>query len=434
MFTKPIKIHFTRLSFIVRAFPTRGRIVQVLQIAAMALATMPVLAQDWPQILGPERNGQAVGHRPIAAAWPQPPKLDWQIGLGSGFGGAAIVGEQVLVLHRVGNDEILQSVELSTGMERWQAKWPASYAASYNPDNGPRCVPSVSDGKAICYGAAGDLTCVDIDHGKLLWQRSLRREYGADDGYFGAGSAPLVVGQLAIVCLGGRDAGIVAIDIHSGKTRWTATKYDASYAAPIAIDSATALVVTRLHTVLINVSDGQVLGEVAFGSRGPTVNAATPIPIAPDRYFLTASYGVGAMLLSTQGRKLSSLYAGSPVLSSQYNTPVTVAGRILGIDGREDVGVASLRAIDGERLAVEWEEAGFGVAHLLAIGTQVLALKVTGELLLIDGAADHFEPLATTTLAAGSYRAPPALSANRLIVRSTNQALGSSQLSCISIP
>ncbi len=443
MFTTQIEFlpNCTRLSFIAKSIRARGQIVQVLQIAAMAICSVPVLAQDWPQILGPDRNGQATGHTNLSATWPEEPKLAWQIGLGSGFGGAAIVGERALVMHRLGKDEVLEAVELSTGKNIWRAAWPASYEASYNPDNGPRCVPTVADNKAICYGAAGDLTCVDIRSGKLLWQRSLRKEYDADDGYFGAGSSPLVVGNLAIICLGGQAAGIVAVEIDSGKTRWASTDYDASYASPINVNQSTALVVTRLRTVLISVSDGKVLGEIAFGSRGPTVNAATPIQVAPNRFFLTASYGVGATLLSTENRTLSAIFDGSQLLSSQYNTPVAiagnvngVAGRVIGIDGREDVGVASLRAVDLEKQEIIWEEPSFGVAHLIAIGPQVLALKLEGELVLIDSRADHFQQLATTALPPGSYRAPPALSGDKLIVRSTNQASGRSQLSCILLP
>lgn len=200
-----------------------------------------------------------------------------------------------------------------------------------------------------------------------------------------------------------------------------------------------ALVVTRLNTVLVDLADGKILADIAFGSRGPTVNAATPIAVDEFSYLLTASYGVGATLLSTQDRKLAPVFEKSQLLSSQYNTPVLVqaadrARRIIGIDGREDVGVGNLRSLDLDAKKVVWEQSGFGTAHLIAIGKQVLALTIDGRLTLIDGSADRYQELAAMQLPAGTYRAPPALSQGKFLARSTNVDTGRSQLICVELP
>ncbi|MCA9159446.1 MAG: PQQ-binding-like beta-propeller repeat protein [Planctomycetales bacterium] len=396
-------------------------------------------AQDWPQIMGPERSGQATGQAELSASWPKAPNIAWQADIGSGYAGPAVVGEQVLALHRLGQDELLESFDLSTGKSQWRATWPASYRSSIDPDNGPRCVPTVAPASTtsncptvICYGAAGDLAAVDLDSGKLRWHRKLRSEYRADDGYFGAGSAPLVVGHRVIVCLGGKQAGIVAVDLESGETLWTATDYDASYSAPVAVDPQTALVVTRLNTLLVDLDTGDVLSEIRFGSRGPTVNAAVPIPIGSGRFLLTASYGVGMTIVSTNHRKLEAIISGSQLLSSQYNTPVLAANRIVGIDGREDVGLAALRCIDLDSQKVLWTKTDYGTAHLIAIGSQVLTLTIPGRVALIDAAADGYHELAHTQLPAGTYRAPPALSSGKFIVRDNHNA-NKSKLLCVEL-
>lgn len=444
----------SRLSFIGGSIPARGATlaaVHLSRVFAVLLASglswllashaSTARAQDWPQIMGPERSGQATGQTALATPWPKTYTLAWQAEVGSGYAGPAIAGDQVLVLHRLEQQEMLESFDLISGKQNWQAVWPASYRSSIDPDNGPRCVPTVVPGTAasdsptaICYGAAGDLAAVELNSGALRWHRQLRLDYQADDGYFGAGSAPLVVGQRVIVCLGGKNAGIVAVDLASGETLWTATDYDASYAAPVAVDAHTALVVTRLKTVLIDLDSGRVLSEIPFGSRGPTVNAATPIPVGSERYLLTASYGVGMTIVSTANRQLDALVSGSELLSSQYSTPVLAAGRIIGIDGREDVGVASLRSIDLDLQKVIWTQANFGTAHLIAIGPQVLALTTAGRLVLVDAAADSYLELAQWQLPAGTYRAPPALSSSKLIVRNTNRDTGKSKLMCVELP
>jgi outer membrane protein assembly factor BamB len=397
-------------------------------------------AADWPQILGPNRDGQAslatVASQDSDAPWPSELQINWKTQLGSGFGGSAIVGGQVLTMHREDSKEILEAVSLADGSQLWQSTWPASYEGRINPDEGPRCVPVVQSGKVFCYGAAGDLACVQLSDGMLLWRRSLRREYDADDGYFGAGSTPLAIDGLVIVGVGGKQAGIVAVDQATGKTVWTATNYEASYASPIAVRAANkllALVVMRLNAVLVDVPTGKVLSEVKFGSRGPTVNAATPIPLGPNEFFLTASYGVGALTLSIDDSLSLVETHRNQSLSSQYNSPVLIGDKIIGINGREDVGMASLRALDAHTQNTIWEQVDLGTANLIALGSHVLALTLPGELSLIDGKQEQYTLLQQTILPTGNYRALPAISGKMLIVR-RSMSSAQSELLCIELP
>ncbi len=144
-------------------------------------------AGDWPQILGPNRDSQALGEAPLKSDWKvDPPQVLWSAPIGSGYSGAAIAGGLVYLVDRTGNQERLQAVDLLTGRNQWQVTWPATYRSSMDPDSGPRAVPVISQGKAVCYGAAGDLVCIDIRQGKLLWNQPLRKQYRAEDGYFGA--------------------------------------------------------------------------------------------------------------------------------------------------------------------------------------------------------------------------------------------------------
>lgn len=381
-----------------------------------------IAAGDWPQILGPNRDGQAVGQAPFQSHWPADvlDKPAWQISVGSGFAGAVIVQKKAFLFHRHGPSEILQAVDADTGKPVWKVNWDSTYRSSMNPDSGPRSTPVVTAGKIICYGAAGDLACVDVESGRLLWNKPLRKDFDAEDGYFGAGTTPLVHGGVVIVNVGGNRGGIVGVDLQSGAVKWTATNYDASYSSPIALvadGKSAALVVTRLNAVLLETESGKVLSDVPFGSRGPTVNASTPIRVAGGKYFLTASYGVGALLLDVSSTKMTALYRSGELISSQYNTPVQVDRHLIGIDGREDIGQASLRAINPFTQEVVWEEAGVGPAHLIAVGNRVLSVNVGGEVRLVDGSATKYTQLAIASLPPGTYRALPALANSQLVVR-----------------
>ena len=416
---KPLATHFATAAFLLLVLPVA-----------------PFAHADWPQILGTHRDGKTTESEPLRTDWPENLTPVWSQNIGNGYGGPAIVQGTVYILHRIGSDEFLESLDLTTGKQGWRVGWKATYRSSIDPDDGPRCVPTIAGDKAICYGAAGDLACVQITDGKLLWSRSIRKEYNAEDGYFGAGTSPLVIGDLVIVGVGGTKAGIVGVDIATGKNRWIATGYDASYAAPIQLKQLgpsgkpLALVVTRLKTVLLDSADGKVLSEVKFGSVGPTVNAATPVEVSENQFLLTSSYGVGSTLLTTTDGKLTETYRKNQLLSSQYNTPVFVNNRIIGIDGREDAGTSTLRAFDPQTQKTIWEKPGFSTSHLVAVGKQVLVISVDGTIKLIDATSATYKPLAESQLPAGKYRALPAMSSGVLVLRKTT---GPNNSQCVAL-
>jgi outer membrane protein assembly factor BamB len=413
--------------------PTSHALIIILSFWAIVLGLPGSIGQlragDWPQILGPKRSGQAVDEKPLASSWDKTaPKLLWRFPVGSGYAGAAISGGHVFLFDRDSQNERLTSVDLATGKQLWQTRWPASYNSSMDPDSGPRAVPTVAEGSVVCYGAAGDLICIDSTNGGILWQRALRKELHADDGYYGAGSSPLVVEGVVVADIVGKKGGIVGIDLKSGNTRWQATDYDASYSSPIAVDIAgtpAALVETRLRTVLVEVESGKILSEIDFGARGPTVNAATPLALGNNRFFLTASYGIGAHLIQLRGTELNREWKNVNLLASQYNSPVLIGDTIVGVHGREDLGEVLLRGIRAGEERILWEEPLPGPAHLVALGNQLLQVVINGQVRLSSVTTTELKTTAQFALpqtAAGRpsvFRALPALSRGILIVRST---------------
>ena len=87
-------------------------------IAAMAgllLAAGAASAGDWPQILGPHRNGHADGEQ-LNDSWPASgPKVLWRYPLGSGYAGAAVLGQRAIVFHRVGASERVECLDAGSG-------------------------------------------------------------------------------------------------------------------------------------------------------------------------------------------------------------------------------------------------------------------------------------------------------------------------------
>ncbi|MFM2096599.1 MAG: hypothetical protein RIS70_3723, partial [Planctomycetota bacterium] len=150
-------------------------------------------AGDWPQILGPSRDGRAVDET-LPDRWPTGgPKTAWSVPAGEGFAGPAIAAGKVVFFHRLQGNEQVDALDVSTGKPAWNRTFSASYRGGVNADRGPRCVPTIVGDRVYLFGAAGDLRCVSLKTGELLWSRALYEDYEGDLGYFGAGTSPLVV-------------------------------------------------------------------------------------------------------------------------------------------------------------------------------------------------------------------------------------------------
>jgi len=420
-----------------------SRLSEIALIAMLigSLGLAETYAGDWPQILGPNRNGQADGEK-LSESWPQGgPKQLWKKPVGQGYAGPAVAANRVIMFHRINESERIEALDAKTGDQIWQIDFKAEYGGGINSDTGPRCVPIIDSqrDRVFVYGAAGDVHCVSFSKGAKIWSRSVRSDYRADDGYFGAGSTPVVAGDNLLINVGGdrADAGIVALSVDTGKTVWKATNEQASYSSPVIarIDGKPSVVfVTRMNAVCLEPTDGSILFRFPFGQRGPTVNAASPLVIA-DTLFLTASYGIGAKLVRMRGKKTETVWDNDEVMSSQYVTPVHHAGYLYGIDGREDIGVASLRCIDAKSGNVKWSEDRFGIAHVILANDKLLVVKVeSGEeqLILAKASPDRFQKLASARiLSDGVARALPSLSNGRLFVRSNSGAGG--ELKCIEV-
>lgn len=397
------------------------------------LASSAAQAGDWPQILGPSRNGQASGEK-LAATWPKGgPKQLWAAKLGSGYAGPAVVGNRVIVFHRAQGKELVESLDRATGQSQWKAAFEATYRPGIDPDDGPRCVPLVAGEQVFVFGAAGDLRAVSLQ-GETQWERHLYEDYGGKEGYFGAGATPILVGGALLVNVGGEGAGIVALDPKSGKTLWKASDEGASYSSPAALKVGTneqAVFITQMNCVLADPATGKVTKLFAFGRSGPTVNGATPLVLG-GKLFVTSSYGVGAQLASLDGATAKSVWANDESLTSQYATPVEHQGFLYGTHGREDQNQRfnELRCVEAATGKVRWRQADYGVAHVILAGDKLLIVGVGGRLALAKANPAKYEELAAHQLVSGVTRALPALSGGRLYVRSGS---GGGQLHCLQV-
>ncbi|MCE9560537.1 MAG: PQQ-like beta-propeller repeat protein [Planctomycetes bacterium] len=377
-------------------------------------------AADWPQLLGPTRDGQS-SETKLNWDWPKDgPPIAWKLDVGTGWASPVVADGKVLLFHRVEDNEILVALDPATGKEKWTAKYVTKYRDDFGFDNGPRSTPCVSDGKVFTLGANGDLNAWELANGKQLWGRNIREEYKANKGFFGVAPSPLIVGGNLVLNVGGEGAGVVALDPATGKERWKATDDAASYSSPTAAEidgKAAAVFLTRFGLRVFDAANGKEMYKLPFRPRSnESVQAATPL-VWKDEIFLSASYETGAALVRVKGGELTSVWANDKSLSSQYNTAVRVGDYLYGTHGRADVGTAQLRCVEWKTGAVKWSEENFGVASVIAVGGGIVALSQTGDLVRFDASPKSYEERARAKILGKPTRAMAALADGRLFAR-----------------
>lgn len=378
---------------------------------------------DWPQFLGPNRDGTS-SESNLARSWPNNgPKKLWERSAGSGWSGIAVAGDQLILFHRVGDEEIVECLAASSGKPVWKSAAPTGYVDDFNFDDGPRATPAISGNWVFTLGAEGRLICLRLTNGEKIWERKLAEDYPFRKGYFGVATSPLVAEGRVFVNAGSKGAGIVAFDAATGRELWKATDHKAGYSSPTMarIDGKQRLIcLTRDGLLILDPNNGSVVHERPFRARiDASVNAAAPL-VHGDRIFVSASYNTGALLVAAAKDGWSDVWKNDRSLSCHYNTPVRSGEHLFGIHGRQEYG-ASLRCVEWATGDVAWEKKRFGCASLILADGLLIALVETGEIVLIEANAKEYRELGRFQALGDKLRAAPALADGRLFVRDTKK-------------
>jgi len=369
------------------------------------------LAGDWPQFLGPARNGVS----PETVNWTAAPSTLWRKDAGEGFAGPVVSAGKVIFFYRSNGKEIVDCLDANSGTKLWSYDYPTTYRDDFGFDEGPRSSPAVADGAVFTFGAQGVLTALDFSTGKKLWSVPT----GAKKGWFGNAGAPLVEAGKVLINVGVPGSGIVAFDAKTGAIAWKATSDEAGYSSPTVATIAGArhaFFFTRAGLVDLDPSNGQVRFSFPFRSRASaSVNAATPLVVG-NQVFLSASYGTGAALLEVNGSEYKKIWSNDDSMSNHYSTCVYRDGFLYGFHGRQEEGQA-LRSVQLRTGKIMWDVEGYGAGTVTLAGDRLLILRDGGELVLAPAQPDAFRPTAKASILSKVTRSYPALANGKLYAR-----------------
>jgi len=391
-------------------------------LSLVMLATGVMLAQDWPQFLGPDRDGHYTGPA-LDVDWDAggPPEV-WRRAVGAGFAGPVVVDGRVILFHRVDDREVVEALDASTGEALWRYDYLTTYRDDFGFDEGPRAAPVVADGQVFTFGAQGQLHALSLATGDLGWSIDTKTEFDFRKGFFGAAGSPLVEGGHVIANIGGADAGVVAFDAETGAVVWAALDDEASYSSGIGAAFSGvrhAVFFTRGNLVGLDPADGTIRFARPWRSRlRASVNAATPL-VVDDLIFVSATYGAGAGLFRVNGAQLDEIWVSDEVMSNHYATSVYHDGHLYGFHGRQEYS-PSLRAVELRTGEVKWDIPSYGAGTVTLADDRLIIVRENGELVVAQASPEALTVVAAAQVLPSVVRAYPALADGRLYIRNEN--------------
>lgn len=381
---------------------------------------------DFPQFLGPDRNGE-ITTPPLARDWAkQPPELLWKRPIGGGWSGFAIVGNHAYTQEQRGDLELVTCYELHTGESVWSHQDVERFFSVVGGD-GPRATPTVQDGRVYAMGAKGLLSCLDARTGDIFWQHQVRSSWNAEVAKWGMACSPLVVDNLVIV-RGGAEFGpsVMAFDIESGERVWTGGaegKVADSYSSPLLCTFAgreQVLVLDDDGVAAYAPGSGETLWTFPFEGGNPKV--PQPVPLPGDNLLITCGYSMGCVVVHIEQDKdgefsAFEVWEKNLNLKSKFSNVEVIGQYAYGLDAGIMV---CLDLKDGSR---KWKRGRYGHGQLLLLNQNLLLVQAEdGRVLLVDPSPDGLKELTSMQALDGKIWNPPAMSGNLLLVRNDREA------------
>jgi outer membrane protein assembly factor BamB len=415
-----------------------------------ASASLEPTPADFPQFLGPQRDGYVSG-RDLADDWQtSPPHERWRKPVGPGWSAFSVVGERAVTMEQYGNEEWVTCRDLNSGELLW------SHVEQTRHENvmggvGPRATPTIHNAMVYTHGATGILLCLRLQDGCVVWRDDLQERYfpKQDDRptnaaerqraaevavMWGRAGSPLIYCDLCIVPAGGplqKEKSLVAFDSKTGEFRWDSGTTQISYASPVVLNLLG-------QDQLVSVNESDVTGHDPqtgalkwrypwLGQSNAAANCSQPHRLSNDTLFLSKGYGVGAAVVkltpATAAGALpfvaETVWSNHRVLKTKFTNVVVLDGFAYGLND----GV--LECVDTATGESRWKKGRFGNGQVLGVDRTLLVLaERTGEVAMIAADPQRYRELTRFAALGTSSQAwnNLCLSGRLLLVRNADEA------------
>ena len=403
-----------------RVLLVTGMVGVIGQLATSLDAANEHAAADWPQWLGPNRDGVSAT-KGLLTTWPEAGPVEvWRKEIGRGFSGVSVFAGNAYTMTMTGDGEYAIGLDALTGKELWRTRTGPIYRESQGGD-GPRGTPAIDGGLVYVLGANGALEALDAARGTRKWAVDLKKDFGSQRPGWGFSSSPLIEGS-ALLVEGGGSSGraIMGFNKRDGRPLWSTQGDKMGYSSPVVANfGGVRQVLFFTGAGLTSVSP--LSGSQHWRFEWPTpydVNVATPVLVPPDKVFISSGYDTGGALLKVSweaGKATVRQVWKDKVMKSHFGTAVYYDGYLYGFD------MSILKCVDANTGVEMWKERGYGKGTLIIADGHLIVLSERGKVALIKAQSNGFVEVASAQVLNGKCWTVPSLADGRLYLRNEQE-------------
>ena len=402
--------------------------------------SLPALAADWPRFRGPAGDGVTTETN-LPLNWSEKENVVWRTELpGPGSSSPIVSGDRVFLTSYSGYGvDVKDPGELSNlkrhalclnrrdGKILWQQEVKAEapdkhYQGQYITMHGYASSTPGTDGASVfCFFGNAGVHAFTVD-GRKLWQASVGER--AHD--WGAGSSPVLYGDLLIVNAAHESNALLALDCRTGKTVWSVNGFPASWNTPaiVKVDGHDEVVVNS--NAKLRAFDPKTGAEL-WSCQSIKAAELCPSVVAHDGVIYVIGSPNGQAMAVRAGSKgdVSATHIVWQVpKGSNVGSPVYHDGRLYFVNDARGMAVC-LNAKTGEIVSespISRTRDRWYASPVLSAGRIYYVSRTTGTVVL--AATPQFESLATNVIARDTsvFNGSPAVAAGQIFLRSDRYA------------
>jgi outer membrane protein assembly factor BamB len=345
---------------------------------------------DWPQWQGPDRTNVST-EKGLLKEWPKDgPPIAWTAqNLGAGYSTPSIAKGRVFLMGAIDGDECVIALNEETGDQLWNRKiGPGGGAGGFD---GPRSTPTVDGDRLYALGVHGELACLNVADGEIVWHKDLRKDFGGSVGGWGYCESVLIDGD-TLVCTPGGKTSIAKLKKNDGSVVWKAQipgNDQAAYSSPILAEiNGVKQYIQFMSRGVVSVAaeDGKFLWRFDRPANG-TANCSTPIA-HDDLVFAASGYGRGGGLARVT--KSGSTFEAEQVyetvkMKNHHGGMVLVGDYLYGSDE------GLLTCLDFKTGDVKWESRNTGKGSITAADGQLYYRNEgSGDVFLVEATPEKY--------------------------------------------
>ena len=407
-----------------------GKLAVTFATVAVWSSAVAVIAGDWPQFLGPGRNGVSSETSLIDQLPPGGPKVAWRTSLGTSMSGIAVSKGLAVTLFQNDMEQFVVALDATSGAEKW--KTAVAPVFENGMGNGPRSTPVIDGDQIFAFTGEGILVALTRDSGKSLWSVNVPKTLGGVPAEYGVACSPIVTETSVIVQSGTTQAAVAAWDRKTGKLLWKSGSGNAGYSSPVLMTLAgvTQLVVFDATGASgLDPASGSTLWSFPFPTEYDC-NTASPAQISENELLISAGENHGSVILQLEktadGLAAESVWTSlgkDSQLRAEWQTPVVLDGHLYGLDNSGSAGpITNLVCIRLADRKTVWQKARFGKSNLILADGRLWISTMKGELVVVQATPEKFQELGRSAVLETTRQAP-ALAEGFLFLRDDKEVV-----------